>query len=411
MAGADTRLAAVAHSANEELAVAAIRALASRKATGQAELLFQLARDENPNKRQGAIEALGVVVDAKNVEQLVQLMVDGGPGDDLPAIEQSLSRVLSRLQSPAETAQPILTALASAAAAAQPLLIRQLAKASTPNALDAVRRALKSPDSPLSDAAVLALANWRDDTASDDLIKLIEAARTEELKKTALDGYIRIASRSDDPSAKFLDALKQVSQIESKQKIVKEIGLKCESLEAAEATQSLLTDSKLGSTAAIATIRIAYKLRLSHKEQARKILESVLATMEQPEIQKRAQDVLNDLDKYTDHILQWVAIGPFGGKQLESGEQCYNQMFEPEQADTSNLNWKPLELGIGSWEINLEATYDKIDHCAAYLATMIWSPVDEDVQVEGGTDDALKIWVNGELVFNEYRGLGGSTAR
>ena len=95
------------------------------------------------------------------------------------------------------------------------MLIRQLAKAGTPDALDAVRTAVQSSDSSLSDAAVFALANWPNPAASDDLIKLIETARTAELSKTALDGYIRIASASDDPSIMFLDALKRVSNVDS----------------------------------------------------------------------------------------------------------------------------------------------------------------------------------------------------
>ena len=70
--------------------------------------------------------------------------------------------------------------------------------------------------------------------------------------------------------------------------VLKEIGLKCESLEAVAATQSLLKDPQLKATAAIATIRIAYKLRLSHKDEARKILEHVLATVDDPDVQKRS---------------------------------------------------------------------------------------------------------------------------
>ena len=133
-----------------------------------------------------------------------------------------------------------------------------------------------------------------------------------------------------------------------------------------------------------------------------------LATVDDPDVQKRAQEVLNDFDKYEDHIKQWVAIGPFADKSIESGEQSYKQVYEPEQADTTKLEWKPLELGIGGWDINLEETYGRIDHCAAYVRTMIWSPVDQEVQIEGGCDDALKIWVNGETVFDDYSVRGGS---
>jgi HEAT repeat protein len=405
---ADSRLATIAQNSDEKRTLEAIQALASRRAGDQCELLLQLARDGNPIKRRAAIDALGILTDAKNVDSLLQLALEKERADDLPAIEQSFGRVLLRIKSPADRARPILDALSRAPAGARSLLIRQLAKAGTPDALDAVRKALQSSDSPLSDAAVFALANWPNPAASDDLIKLIETAGNAALRKTALDGYIQIASDSDDPSAMFLDALKRVSNVDNKRRVLNEMGLNCESFEAVAATQSLLEDPQLGSTAAIATIRIAYKLRLSHKDEARKILEHVLATVDDPDVQKRAQNVLNDLDKYEDHIRQWVAIGPFVDKTIESGEQSYKQVYEPDRTDTSKLEWKPLELGIGDWDINLEATYGPIDHCAAYVRTMIWSPVDQEVQIEGGCDDALKMWVNGEIVFDDYSVRGGS---
>ena len=116
------------------------------------------------------------------------------------------------------------------------------------------------------------------------------------------------------------------------------------------------------------------------------------------------------LDKYEDHIMQWVAMGPFVDKKITSGEASYKTVFEPEKADTSDLQWKPLTLGIGSWDINLEASYDSIDHCSAFVRTMIWSPSDQDVHVEGGSDDALKIWVNGKQVHDQWR-TGGCEPR
>lgn len=403
--GADARLAAVAQDSHEELAVEAIRALASRKAPEQTELILQLARDDSQPRRAAAIDALGSLASADDVNSLVQLVLDEEMADDLSGIERSLGSVLLRIDSPADRARPILAALSGASTRARPVLIRQLAHSGTGDALEAVRAALQSADLPTSDAAVAALANWPNITAGDDLIKLIETARTDELGTTALSGYLRIASLSDDPTAMFLDALRQVSGVGNKKRVLNELGLNSESFDAVAAAQSLLQDPQLGSTAAVAAIRIAYKLRLNHKDEARKILNNVLATVDHPDVQKRAQDVLNDLDKYEDHILQWVAVGPFVDEDIISGEQNYRTVFEPEKANPSvDLKWEPIELGIGSWNINLEATYGPIDHCAAYLRTMVWSPIDQDVQIEGGCDDALKIWVNDALVYDQYNG-------
>jgi hypothetical protein len=282
------------------------------------------------------------------------------------------------------------------------LFVRQLGKSGTLEALAAVRAALQSADAETSDAAVAALASWPNDSASDALIDLIGSARTPALETIALSGYLRIASASDDPAAMLRDVLESVTSINDKKLVLNEIGLNCESLAAIKLTESLLEHPQLNATAAIATIQIAYKLRNSHRDAAREVLEDVLAKVDHPDVQKRAQDVLNDIDRFQDHIMQWVAIGPFVEEKIVNGEQSYNTVFEPEKPDTSDLQWKPITVGIGSWDINLEATFGSIDHCAAFVRTMIWSPVDQDVQVEAGCDDALRIWVNGKLVYGKY---------
>ncbi len=407
---AEPRLAEIAKDSKEDKAVEAIRALASRNATGHAELIFRLARDDSQRKRIAAIDALGRITDADSVDSLIQLAFEAETAEDLPSLERSLGRVLLRMDSPADRAQPILDVLMGASKQVRPLLIRQLAKSGTDVAIEAVRDALQSTEIATSDAAVVALANWPNMAAGKDLVVLIESARTRELRTIALDGYIQIASASDDPSAMFLDALELITDLDNKKRVLNEIGLNCESLEAAAATQSLLQDSQLKSVAAIATIRIAYKLRSSHKEEARSILESVLAKVDHPDVQRRAQDVLNDLDKYEDHILQWVAVGPFVDPSISSGKASYDKIFKPETANSSDQDWKPLTKGIGSWDINLEAEYGPRDHCSAYVRTMVWSPVDQDVQIESGSDDALKIWVNGIKVHEQWR-IGGGGPR
>lgn len=408
MNAAEARLAALAGDADEKLAVEAINALAARKASGQSELILRLVRDESPRKRAAALEALGVLIDGNRVDELVSLALEEERASDRKNVERALGRVLLRMKSPEKRARPILAALPAASAQARPPLIRQLAKAGTGAALAAVRAALESTDADSSDAAVVTLANWPNSAAGDDLVKLIETARTDELKKSALDGFIRIASESADPTAMLLGALKQVSGSDRKKQVLAAMGDKCDSFEAIAAARGLFDDPELKATAARAAIHIADKLRSGHEAKARTVLEQIIAAVDDPEARKQAREVLNDIDKYQDHIMRWVAIGPFADKSIDTGEQSYKTAYEPEQADTSKLEWKPLELGIGRWEINLEATYGPMDHCCAYVRTMVWSPIDQDIQIEGGCDDALKMWVNAELVFDDYGVRGGS---
>ena len=101
------------------------------------------------------------------------------------------------------------------------------------------------------------------------------------------------------------------------------IGLNCVSFVAIEATQTLFDQPELRSAAAIAAIRIADKLRSSQEAKSRTVLENIIAEVNDPEVKKQAQEVINDMDRYQDHIMKWVIVGPFGDKNIESGEQSY----------------------------------------------------------------------------------------
>ncbi len=406
--GADAQLLEVAERSEPALAVAAIRALGRRDTPGAVGLMAKLACDAASEKRTTAIEALGWLTDPQAVDVLVQLVVSPPMEKDLPAIEQSLGRALVKIKERADRAAPLLKELPAATDIARPVLVRQLSKSGTANALSAVRTALGSTHAATFDAAVTALASWPTSAAVDDLVRVIESAAVPEQKATALAGYLRIASASDDPAAMFRAVLEKVPSVSDKKMVLNEIGLKCESLEALDMTRSLLRQPQLQAAAAIATIRIGYKLRNSHEDAVRAVLTEVLAQVDHPDVQKRAQEVLNEVDKYEDHIKQWVAIGPFVDERITSGRESYTTVFEPEKPDAKGLAWKPLTQGIGSWDINLEATYGSLDHCTAYVRTMVWSPLDQEVQVEAGSDDALRIWVNGELIFNEYGERGAA---
>jgi len=44
---------------------------------------------------------------------------------------------------------------------------------------------------------------------------------------------------------------------------------------------------------------------------------------------------------------------------------------------------------------------------AVYLRTRVWSPAEQDVQFELGSDDAIKVWLNGKVIHanNTDRGI------
>ncbi|MEM7391635.1 MAG: hypothetical protein AAF492_04735, partial [Verrucomicrobiota bacterium] len=69
----------------------------------------------------------------------------------------------------------------------------------------------------------------------------------------------------------------------------------------------------------------------------------------------------------------------------------------PEKNGNGNVAWKNLEKGVGPQIIDLSATFNG-DNRAAYMKTNIYSPEEQEVRLEMGSDDGIKVWVNGGLV-------------
>ncbi len=402
------RLLQLLPDADAKLTVELIHALAARGAVAGVDTLLRLATESDPSVRGAAINALGTLADQHHVDALVKLAATAGTREDQEAWIDAVGKTFVRVKDKARCASAVLAELATAPAASRPVLIRLLGKSSSPQGLPAIRDSLRNGSPESRQAAVRALAQWPDATVSDDLLALLTDRELAKYKAIALAGYLRLAAQSEDPGAMYAQAIKHVDEVDEKKAVLEGLGLSAESPQALDITLGYLDDARLQAAAGIATMRIAYRLRQTDEARARDALKQVLANVDHPDVQKRTREVLNELDKYEDHILNWVVAGPFQ-ESGKDGAAIYRTAFPPE-TDPNGADWKPLTRGIGSWDINLEATYGGLDFAAAYLRTRVWSDVEQHVQLEMGSDDGIKAWLNGELLYDQW-GEGGASPR
>jgi len=84
-------------------------------------------------------------------------------------------------------------------------------------------------------------------------------------------------------------------------------------------------------------------------------------------------------------------------------------VFPPEQASSGDVAWKPAPAPADpalAWQVDLGGLTGG-DHCILYIKTRVYSPAEEAVRLDIGTDDGIKLWVNGKLVHanNAIRAL------
>ena len=105
--------------------------------------------------------------------------------------------------------------------------------------------------------------------------------------------------------------------------------------------------------------------------------------------------------------LSWYIAGPY--TQAGKGPQeLFDIVFPPEKPDAKNVKWKMVGNGKPSehWQIDLTRVIGG-DNRVAYLRTTIDSLAKQAVNLEIGSDDGVKVWLNGKLVHanNTLRGV------
>ncbi len=106
------------------------------------------------------------------------------------------------------------------------------------------------------------------------------------------------------------------------------------------------------------------------------------------------------LAQYRDFITDWQMAGPYmqGGR---SGIELFDVAFAPER-NADDVRWRPLPVSsdpLRAWALDFSATALRGDNRVVYLRTQIHSPRRQEAILETGSDDGIKVWLNGELVL------------
>lgn len=404
--GVDAALIRAVGAGETKTRVEAISALVARRTTGALDPLLMTARDADADVRRAAISAVGSLAGAEDLPAVLALLMKLKDPADRLAAEQAVGTAFLSVSSLETRARAVLNALGAAPTEFKPMLIRLLVRAATPRALDAVRAAMRDPNADVRGAAIRALAAWPDPAPAGEVLALAKSSTNLTHKVLFLRGYVRMAGMSPNPTKMYMRAMELAKRPEDKKMVLAGLG-SSSSAEALKVALQYIKDPQLNAEAALAAVEIAGRLRNLDGAYARASLKSVLAAVTDAGIRRKAIEILNDFDKYEGYLLVWVTSGPYKQKG-KSGAALFDIAFDPEKLDAKDVTWKRLNKGLGAWDVDLENMFGSMDHCAAYVRTNVWSPADQAVRLELGSDDAIKVWINGKKVhgYNGSRGIG-----
>src|SRR5262249_29590037 len=119
----------------------------------------------------------------------------------------------------------------------------------------------------------------------------------------------------------------------------------------------------------------------------------------------RSLGVEVDVAAHFGFIRQWLLIGPFDS----TGGAGFEKEFPPEKAidlpgvywgkNGKVVRWIPSKTADPYGVVDLNKAVGKHMGAAAYAFAAIVSPTEQPVQVRAGSQNAMKIFLNGKLIF------------
>jgi len=153
-------------------------------------------------------------------------------------------------------------------------------------------------------------------------------------------------------------------------------------------------------------------IEAGQQEQGEKLLNEVLGKLNTPEAVQQTMAALATmkdgpaLAAKLGFVKQWAIVGPLPWKMADSftkniiGEPAVD-LKKTYPGMGGDVAWKPVSTDDLSGMVNLAGLLGMVDSAVAFAYTEIEVGADEDIMVHGGSDDGLKIWVNGGVVSEQ----------
>jgi HEAT repeat protein len=390
-----------------------ISSIGERNITTGGKLLLQTAKDPDRGVRLESLRVLKVIAGRDDLPALVELLMSLQSDSDRTEAEKTIAVVAHKIPDKNRQAEAVLAALSSVKdVKSHCSLLSALGKIGDNSALPALRAALNNSEAKIQDAAIRALSDWPTAEPTEDLIKIAQGSENKVHRILALRGFVRLLGlESSRPAEETIEMYKKAMSLapdEGEKRRVLSGLANTKSLAALLMAASYLQDETLRQEAELAVVKIAEGIFGSYPQESKDLLKKILQTTKNDSLREAAGEVINQIERFDDYITAWQVSGPYT-KEETDGPGLFDVAFAPEQPGTQAVVWQVMPAGT-----NKDTPYlmemDKLfggDDRAAYLRTKVWSDKEQQAQLEIGSDDGIKVWLNGKVVHanNTTRGV------
>ncbi|MEA3367393.1 MAG: hypothetical protein U9R68_04695, partial [Planctomycetota bacterium] len=162
-----------------------------------------------------------------------------------------------------------------------------------------------------------------------------------------------------------------------------------------------LDEKAVRAEAAMAALKIGEAVMGTAPETVVSAMEQVAKAASDDKTRKQARQVLDRAKALGDAILGWQVAGPYT-KQNAGLRQLFDLAFAPEEKPVE-AEWRicPVKTKGKTHILMLNAILGDGDRRVAYVRTWLVAEKAANARLEAGSDDAIKIWLNGKLVHQD----------
>ena len=379
------------------------RALLARDAIEAAPALVDAAKAGDPSVRAEAVKALHGLAGRREMPALVDLIFVVEPAE-ADQIGKAIAAVARRNSIQRECAEDIMSKYDRAGNADQQVaLLMTLGALGDEQALPKLREALQDDNNQVRYAAIKALSTWPDAAPAGDLLDIAKSAEDQIHRVLALRGFIDLidaaALPSDQKLAYYSQAMQAADQDAEKRKVLSVLA-SLDTLDAFKMAMYRLDSPSLSGESALAACRIAQKIYASRGRQIKGDLERIIAADVSDSTTQQAREILQNINKVEFYVTGWEVSGPYVQKG-KNYAALFDIAFAPEIDGGKNAKWRRMPAGTDPaqpWFLDLLQALDGGEQRVAYLRTKLEWPAEQRVTLRMGSDDGVKLWVNGRLV-------------
>jgi len=384
-----------------------IGAVGERNIGDAIKALLTTAIDEDRKVRLESFQVLKVIAKPEDLPALVNLLLEVKNDSDRSEAEKMVAAVAHKIEEQGRQAAAVLAVLPNVKeTAGRASLLRALGRIGDNSSLATLQAALTHREPEVQDAAIRALSDWPTPEPVPDLVKVAQTSENKVHKVLALRGFVRLLSLdSARPAEETIELYKKAMDLAGDAAEKKRV---LASLAAAKSPAALsmaaqyLDDLTLYLEAESAVVQIAQATAGSDPQRTKQVLQTLIQHTKNVTLRERAQQILAQVDRFEDYVVAWQVSGPYAKENVD-GQGLFDVAFAPEQ-EGQQATWRLVSAGTnenlpGLVELEEDAALNG-ENRVAYLRTRVWSPKEQKTQLELGSDDGVKVWLNGQLVHS-----------